>query len=334
MRKSVRLTDIAERVGVSTVTVSKALAGKKGMSDSLRESIRKTAAHLGYEKTPNKGSVRKGTISSIGILCRQRFIRDTMTFYWDSCQRLINYLKREGYFGILEIVTPEDEKKLAPPQIFQDKKVGGVILLGELDPHYRRFIVSITEHSGSLPLVFLDSDEEEMTNTCIISDGYYGMYSMTKYLISMGHRNICFAGSIDATYSILDRYYGYCRAMREYGLNVAEAIPDRDENGVTGIVLPDSLPTAFACNCDATAAHLISLLMEHRLKVPGDISVVGFDDYLFPGYCRVPLTTWAVDMDAMANLSVNIITGKNKQSEPRRLVISGHIVLRGSVKQI
>jgi DNA-binding LacI/PurR family transcriptional regulator len=331
MPKSVRLSDIAEQFGVSTVTVSRALAGKKGMSDELRAKIRESAGRMGYGQQNGGRAPRRASRGNIGILVQSRYFKDTTSMYWEFFRRLTSFLRDEGAFCILEKVPPEDEKNLTPPRFLRDKKAEGIIVLGMLEKEYRRYTLSLAANAG-IPLVYLDSDEGDPENICVISDGYYGMYNMTRYLISMGHREIRYVGSVDSTSSILDRYYGYCRAMRENSLKAAEPLPDRDGNGITGIVLPKSLPTAFACNCDFAASHLISLLLEQKLNVPEDVSVVGFDDYLFPGYARIPLTTWAIDMDAMARTSVDIITGRLKINEARKRVICGHLVIRDSVK--
>ncbi|GHV71106.1 LacI family transcriptional regulator [Spirochaetia bacterium] len=329
MPRPARLSVIADQIGVSTATVSKALAGKKGMSDALRDKIRETASALGYE-SPSGERVKTG---NIGILVEQRFLNDTISFYWNMYRRLMAFLKDEAHFGILEVISTGDEKNLVLPGLFQENKTDGIIVLGNINREYRHFIFSAAAERGK-PLVFLDSDEARMDSLCIISDGYDGMYAMTRYLTGMGHRDIRFVGSIDATSSILDRYYGYNRALKEIGLDAPQPIPDRDGNGVIGIALPENLPTAFACNCDSTAAHLIGILKKQNLNVPEDISVVGFDDYLFPGFCRVPLTTWAIDMDAMAHSSVDIITGKTSRAEPGVLVIKGRMVIRDSVRQL
>jgi DNA-binding LacI/PurR family transcriptional regulator len=61
---------------------------------------------------------------------------------------------------------------------------------------------------------------------------------------------------------------------------------------------------------------------------------VGFDDYLYPGFCRVPLTTWAIDMDAMARASVDYITGKTSRAETGVMVIKGRMVIRDSVARL
>ncbi|WP_010263574.1 LacI family DNA-binding transcriptional regulator [Treponema primitia] len=333
MPKEVRLSDIAERIGVSTVTVSKALADKQGMGEDLRAKIKETASAMGYTPSKKK-NLQKPSTGNIGILVPQRFLYGANSFYWDMYQRLLHCLLEKTYFGLLEILSIEDEDNLVVPRMLQDKKIDGIIILGQLDRPYREFISSV---SGEI-LVYLDSDEVSQGDTCIISDGYYGMYTMTKYLISMGHRDIYFVGSIDATSSILDRYYGYCRAMHERKFPVTPdmIIPDRDEKGRMGFTLPDRLPSAFACNSDATAGYLITLLKEHNLEIPNDISVVGFDDYMLPGLSHPSITTYAVDIDKMVSTCANIIIQKilNNNYLQNTTIINGHIVIRDSVKKI
>jgi DNA-binding LacI/PurR family transcriptional regulator len=333
MPKKVRLSDIAAHIGVSTVTVSKALADKRGMSEDLRAKIKETAVEMGYTPSKKKNLQQKKT-GNIGILIPQRHLHNTNSFYWNMYQRLLHCLLEKTYFGLLEVLHTEDENDLVIPRMLQDKKIDGIIIIGQLARPYREFISSISNE----PLVFLDSDEVSVGDTCIISDGYYGMYIMTKYLISMGHRDIFFVGSIDATSSILDRHYGYCRAMYENKLPVAPdmIIPDRDENGQVRFVLPEHLPSAFACNNDVAACYLMALLKEHNLEIPNDISIVGFDDYMLPGYSYPPITTYAVDIDKMVSSCVNILIQKILDNNyfQTTTIVSGHVIIRNSVKKI
>ena len=81
-------------------------------------------------------------------------------------------------------------------------------------------------------------------------------------------------------------------------------IPDRSEEGIAiPLLLPEKLPTAFVCNCDATAFKLVQTLKERGIRVPEDISVTGFDDSIYAQLCSPPLTTVAVDTDAIARLA-------------------------------
>ena len=173
-----------------------------------------------------------------------------------------------------------------------------------------------------------------------ISDGYYGMYLMTKHLLQAGHREIAFVGSIEETSSILDRYYGYCRAMREAGILVTEkqVLPDRDAEGKIAISLEklSKMPTAFARNCDSTAYILISLLQKAGFSIPNDISVVGFDDFIFAELSNPPITTYAVDINLMSKKGVRQLLAriKNPAIPIRHIVVSGTMIHRKSVRNL
>jgi len=127
----------------------------------------------------------------------------------------------------------------------------------------------------------------------------------------------------------------------EHGIAVREdwTIPDRDIQ--TGEIdtdrlmqLPQEMPTAFVCNCDLTASYLIRKLHEQGYRVPEDISVVGYDNYLFPGLCDVAITTYEVDMKEMARQTVHTLIRK-MAGEPYRQgisIVEGHMVEKDSVK--
>ena len=165
---------------------------------------------------------------------------------------------------------------------------------------------------------------------------------MTNYLFEMGHKKIAFVGTILSTGSITDRYYGYCRSLLEHGMQVREdwVIPDREpETGrmyLPGYCeLPEEMPTAFFCNCDLTASIMIHKLQEAGYDVPGDISVAGYDNYLFPGLCDVPITTYEVDMREMARRVISNLIAKMSGESYRRgiCIVEGHLVEKESVKR-
>lgn len=332
MPKAIRMADIAARMGVSTVTVSKALSGKDGVSDEIREKIKALADEMGYRYGASAQKRPKDT-GNVGILIPYGFVEKTNSFYWDMYERVVNRLAANGYFGILEMVRREDEMQAAKPRVLQDGKIDGIILIGQAEPPYLEML-----QNSRLPVMFLDFYDAVSGHSCVISDGYYGMYTVTNYLISMGHRNIHFVGSIHSTSSICDRYFGYCRAMMEHGIPVTDAmvLPDRGGDGVLSIHLPEKLPTAYVCNCDMVAGSVINQLKERGVRVPEDISIAGFDDFMFPGLIRMGVTTYAVDMDGMTRACVENLLRKMRNPDyvPNLKIISGRLVIRGSVRKI
>lgn len=328
MNKKVRLADIAEAIGVSTVTVSKALSGKEGVSETVREKIQQIAQEMGYQ--PKSSASRGMDDDLIGILVYEHFLNVSHSFYWHLYERVLEHLRVHNMFGILEIIRADDARALHPPLLLQNDRVQALILLGDMNPAYLRMIQQKT-----LPVVQLDSYDIRLGWDAVISDGYYGMYTMTDYLIQRGHREIAYLGLVGETHSITDRYFGYNRALQENAipLHPEWVLADRDEQGQTCITLPPQMPTAFVCNCDVTAYHLIALLHEQGLRVPEDVSVVGFDNFCFPNFPDFQITTYAVDMDGMAQACVNqLIYRLTAPQERRQLqIVSGYLVERASV---
>ncbi len=331
MGKAVRMADIAARIGVSTVTVSKALAGKDGVSDEIREKIKALAQEMGY-RSAGYGTRAVKRTGNIGILIPARFIVKGRSFYWKLYESMVRKLAESGYYGILEIVQHEEEQGLAEPHTLQDRKIDGIVLVGPAESAYRDMLRKVPD----IPVLFLDSYDVFNANDGIISDGYHGMCEVTRHLIELGHRDICFVGSLNVTSSINDRYSGYCRAMLEYGVSVTPqmTLPDRTPDGDVRIDLPEAfereMPTAFVCNCDTTACLLVRTLRERGLRVPEDVSVAGFDDYVYPGFEDMGLTTYSVDTDAMVQACVGRLMKKiaNPRSPLELKTIPGHLIVR------
>lgn len=340
MAKAVKLADIAEIVGVSIVTVSKALSDKPGVGSDMREKIKKTARELGYMPSGSSGLNRAGLTGNVGVLIPKRFIDATATsFYWELYKRVVNSLSFNGYYAILEILEQEAQQAEESPKMVQDKKVDGIISLGQADNAYVQFL----KKSLNIPVMFLDFYNSEEDFDTVISDSFYGMYMLTNHLISMGHRDIGFVGTVLATSSITDRYFGFCKAMAEHGIEIKKEwiINDRPlsfeyKPSDVDVTLPERLPTALVCNCDSIAHLVISKLKNRGLSVPDDVSVVGYDNYSYPDNTTLPLTTYAVGMRKMADTCVDTLMKKiSGESYYRGVqIVTGHMIVRDSVRRI
>lgn len=335
MAKDVTLADIAAEVGVSTVAVSKALSGKTGVSEELRTKIKLVAKEMGYIPS-NSGRASSAATGNIGVIIPENYYGFSISFYGQFYEKVVKALYNNGYYGILELLTKEDEMQGNLPRVMLDEKVDGLIILGQLEEGY---IDKITEQT-ELPVFFLDTYIPRKAIDTVISDGYYGMYAMTNYLISQGHRNIGFLGSVDATSSIADRYWGYRRALRENHIDYKDEweIPDRDETGKSFdrfLKLPDGMD-AYACNSDFAAFILMRSLAALGYRVPDDISVVGFDNFLPIGIGmeNAEITSYEVDIECMAEVCVKSLINKLKHRTYTQgiQVVTGKIVLGKTVR--
>lgn len=338
MAKAVKLADIAAQVGVSTVTVSKALSGQKGVSDEMREKIRVIADELGYHPPSTQYRERRKSYN-IGVIIADRYLDKYDSFYWQMYQQIATRAVAKGCFSMTEAVTPQAEDSNELPKLVQEQKIDGLIVIGKVKDSYLDFLNSC----ANVPLVCLDFCNSRQDMNAVISDSFYGAYRLTNYLFDMGHREIGYVGTILSTGSITDRYLGYVKSLLEHGVTPERKWLIEDRRREDGIIdseelmqLPLSdMPTAFFCNCDLTASVLIKKLRLNGFRVPEDISVVGYDNYLFPGLCDVDITTYEVDMKEMARCTIQIllnrITGENYREGIS--IVEGHMVKKGSVKQ-
>ena len=122
MAKAVKLADIAERVGVSTVTVSKALSGQKGVSEEVREKIRSIAEELGYQQPSAARKSQNQKSYNIGILISERFLDKYESFYWQMYQAVATRATAKECFTMLEVIGMSEEENGRMPKLVQERK--------------------------------------------------------------------------------------------------------------------------------------------------------------------------------------------------------------------
>lgn len=336
MKKTVTMSDIAKKLAVSTVTVSKALSDKEGVSDEIRSKIKQVANELGYMYNTTSKALKDGLTYNVGIIIAERFIEIGVSFYWELYKKVAEELMKLNYHALFEILKHDDEQNVIIPKMIIDNKVDGVIVLGQVSKSYYNMIKSM-----SVPVIFMDFYENDINQDFLVVDNFYSMYFLTNHLIEMGHRDIGFVGNKKATSSIQDRYLGYLKALIENDIDIDRCnqwyISDRSNDSANVVFeLTPTLPTAFVCNCDNTAYILINKLERQGYHVPNDISVVGFDNYLTPTSDGVKLTTAEVDMRAMSQTGVDILMKKIRNLKVKRGInqINCRIIFGNSVKEL
>ena len=330
----VRLADIAERVGVSTVTVHNALSGQKGVSDELRQQIVRLADEMGYRQNTAAAKREKGRgLRNIGIIISEKYLAEYTTFYWKMYQEMALIAADKNCMTSVEILKHETETDRILPRIVAEDSVEGLIIMGKISKGYIRFLRKET----NMPVIFLDFYDKELLADSVIGDNFYGMYLMTEYLFEHGFHRMAYVGSIQATSSIMGRYCGFQKALWEHGEELLEEwlIEDRNEVGDIRFELPEKLPEAFVCNCDLVAGKLILMLEERGWRVPEDISVVGFDNYLYPGFPDKHITSYEVNTKVMVRVALEKVLKRLRNPESGRGldIISGHIVEKESVRK-
>ena len=336
-KQKVKLKDIADSLGVSVVTVSNSLAGRPGVSAEMRTKIKECAAKMGldYSKygktTPKKVENPELIGKTISVIVSDRYIYIGASFYWEMYQKVAYAVSENECFTSLSMVKDYDDDEILPPVTDAD----GVIIIGPIKEKFLNRLLAAVK----VPVVFMDQQIETGNYTSVLSGNYYGMYRATKELIKAGHKEIGFVGALDYSRNIIDRYYGYKKCMRENGLKVNREwlLPDRSGNDETPMIeLPKKLPTAFACSSDFSAGLLYEALKKQGKRVPEDISIVGYDNYLLNSDLEGKLTTYNVDLVKMARLTVEQVINEIEDPSLAGTIfeVDSNVVKRTSIKEL
>jgi LacI family transcriptional regulator len=328
----VTLDTIANKLGVTKVTVSKALNNQPGVSEELKKRIIQTSLELGY--TTKSAAKQAKTVSKLGILVPKRFFLDTDNFY----TRIYYYMNQEcadrDISLTLYILNPEQEQNnTIPLSLEQDQTdLNGLFIVGEIIEDYVSTLISYR-----FPVIAIDFYKPDLSLDFILSDNFQSGYAITKHLIDKGHVNIGFVGDPHYTTSIMDRYCGYIKALTTYQLecNKTWHIVNNDENGsyLIDFSLPSELPTAFVCHCDMAAYKLLLKLQGEGITVPDQVSIISFDNTDLSQTVVPALTSMNISKHDFATEAVNLMLWRIKHSgeQSKNIYLKSRLIERDSV---
>lgn len=320
---------IADLLGVSVVTVSNALSGKKGVSRELRSAILEMAEELGLKT--GQYTAKSPVNYTIGVYVSEWYISVGSSFYWELYQKTAYAASRRHCFTMLEIGEKNSEGEI--PRLMHTGKIDGLIIIGKIERPVLENIMTVS----SIPVVFLDFYDPSFPCDAVMSENYLGMYRATESLVLAGHREIGFLGNFEAFRNGMERFMGYQKCLMERGLPYDPSYVLTEKllpSGEMQVTLPARLPGAFACSSDFLAYYLIRALEERGLHVPDDISIAAYDHYLQKKLPFGELTTYGVDMERMAKEAVKRLVKRMKgcQEDPFTRYIEGSMYYGNSIK--
>ena len=189
-KKTVSMQNLADELGISKVTISKALNGKDGVSDELKKKIFQIADQYGYV-LPDYG---KRKSRKVGIIMSERFNSgDEGKFYMGMYERIVSELRKYSCSSVM--VTPNRTTLNSDLQTLSDKGAfDGLIFLGILDGVVKKRLDRIP-----IPKVYVDVYDETHKSDSVVTENLYSTYEITDYLITKGHREIGFVGTVGST---------------------------------------------------------------------------------------------------------------------------------------
>ncbi len=302
-RTPITIKDIARMASVSQSTVSKALNNRPDVNEDTRNKILEIAKEHHFRPNIFGKSLKSQRTESIGVLiCRENAPPSGNPFYSRVLEGIEAELALKNYSMTLDIVN--GRKTADVPKVVREGRVDGLILIGVFDS---KFIDMLTGYG--LQPIFIDPKIPLENHDQVLIDNEHGAFLATQYLASLGHKKIGFiSGSLNRL-SFLQRYEGYKQAMDFYKLKLDESWIETGgvEEGyhqIRDIMSRENRPSAIFCANDINAIKGYRAIHELGLKIPDDVSLVGFDDIEFARHAHPALSSVRVYKEELGSLAV------------------------------
>ncbi len=344
--KKATIKDVAKKAGVSIATVSRVInAVDYNISPVLRQQVQTAMEELAYVPNEIARALKGDSGKDIGVVLPNI----TNQFYLQALVGICKIATKENNNIILCITNGEEKEEMRFLQELNKKRVKGVILSSICQDHtYIENMIKL-----GMNFVLLDQYFENLVCPSILFDCRAGARIAVEYLIANGHQKIALASMPLTRWSRLEIYRGYKDAMHSEAKcrqNIKVFVPDEQdlidnesaELGVAKGIAQNFLKncsdyTAIFCNNDMVAVGVMQELMRAGIKIPEDISVVGFDNIPLAEYVYPQLTTVSYPSDESGRLAMTMLLNNiehNQSFESLNMQLIPKVVVRETVKKI
>jgi LacI family transcriptional regulator len=334
MNRLPTLQDVAHRAGVSKSTVSRVLNNSAKISEATRGRVLSAASELNYEPNIIARSLSKNKTFTIGVI-----LEDILNPFFSAVAKGIETaLKTSGYSMILTSSDFDHENEMKLTRMLIQYKVDGILLT---PVNHDGATVGLLKARG-IPFFIMNSRSSDKEVSWIDSDNFQGGHVATRYLIELGHRRFICLRHMAIDGSRL-RFEGFKAAVLEAGLKLSDQIiigdahSRRDGYDLMGRFIDanglGAMPSAVIAVNDTVAIGVIEALLERGVRIPEQVSVIGYDDINISALIRVPLTTVHQPKFRMGEIAASQLVDKIERAErgvARQFLIQPKLVERDS----
>lgn len=331
----VTIKDVAKVANVSFTTVSRAISGDPEISEKTRERILKICDEMGYTTNYIARSMIKKKTDLIGFIVPSidNPFMSELAYYAEVTAR------QYGYNLMLCNSYPDLNQELTAMQLMVGHQVDGVLII----PQKPESCETLKRYTSMVPTVFLSENLREHEGNYVSVDNHYGAVLGTKYLYELGHRDILYFGRRKGSTTHQLRAEGYTEACRELGIEPHILSFDASSSSVrSGVELGRELLkekprfSAVFASTDSNAIGLMQAAREKDISIPGDISLIGFDNIRITALPQIDMTTVEQPKEEMAVSAVNMLLEKieDKTANNTHKIIRPRLIERSSCQRI
>lgn len=328
------IREVAERAGVSLTTVSHVINNTRFVSEEKKLRVQEAMQELNYRPNALARSLRSGKTHTLGLI-----LPDSSNPFFADIGRSLEATAFDLGFSVILCNTEGDpSREEFYVDVLSKKQVDGMIFVATGDQANSLNLLL----EENIPVVVVDRCFPEIEVDTVITDNRLGGQLATQHLIELGHKRIaCITGPSNLTPSA-ERVTGYQEAVEEAGIALDPALimqgdyhPKSGQNVTSAMLKLKNPPSAiFACN-DLMAIGAMRAVVAAGLRVPEDISIIGFDDIELARYSTPPLTTIAQPILEIGSEAARLMVDRIKDEKllPQQIVLPTRLVLRESTTQ-
>ena len=299
------IKDVAKLAGVSVATVSRVINHSPKASDSSREAVQNAMQHLQYHPNANARALAQQATETLGLI-----VADVSDPFFGAMVKAVEQVAyATGNFLLIGNGYHNVEKERQAIEQLIRHRCAALVVHAKMLPEDE-----LTSLMQQIPgMVLINRTLPGFEQRCIALDDRYGSWLATRHLIQAGHQRIAILCSNHGISDASDRLQGYIDTLPEHNIPVddkliAYAEPDEigGEKAMADLLGLGKGFTAVTCYNDPMAAGALSVLSDNSIDVPGEISLIGFDDVLISRYLRPRLTTVRYPVVAMANQAAQL----------------------------
>lgn len=333
---AVTLNDIARKAGVSLATVSLALNGSNKVNKDTKIKIEEIAAELNYVPNARARALVKKSTKTIGLVIPEV----VNPFFAELAQSIKDYVRSQDFNVILCSTDYQSDEELRYINMFRSGQVDGAIFacVGDMMAEHNELIIQLVKEN--IPVVYVDRDGVDHDLVPVVkSNVYQAAYQAAEYLISLGHKELAFAGQS------IERLNGFKEALKKHNLEIKEENIYYDYLKMEGgysvgekIAARNERPDAVVCLNDEIAIGIIQALIAKNVEVPAEISVVGIDNIKMANFYNPALTTVNIPVNEMGKKAAEIllkrIANQKLNAEEKFFIFPTELIIRGSSRKV
>lgn len=307
--RRVTLRDVAREAGVSVNTVSRALNGKPDVSPETRARVLEVAKRLGYRPNRLARGLRSNKTFTLGVI-----VTDIANpFFAELVKGVEEAARAKGYSILLGDTSEDPAKEEEAIQVMMAERVDGLLITPVQSS--RKALEEVLE--SGFPVVLMGRYFSDLDAPFVVTDDVQGAAMAIEHLIGLGHRNIAHVAGPLHISSARDRLLGYRKTLEAHGIPlresyVLEGAVTLEDGYAAGkeLLRLEPFPTAVFAYSDFVAVGIMQAILEAGLRIPEDISLVGYDDIVFSAYTKVPLTTVRIPKRKLGKEAVRLLLSK------------------------